>query len=242
MTVVAAAGVTGGVGVSVRRPDGNLKVSGRFAFSSDLWAEGMIWGANASQPPPPGADCVHRSSPALQMAGVRCVLTDEDVPGEKCFGVEAADEPVLAMGEVRYQGEPIALVAADNPETARRAAASMVVVYEVRPPIVAPEVALRSDADRVHPDGNVVRHAAVRCGDPSVTPAMVTGTYEVGMQDHAFLGPESGLAVPAEDGGVDLYIATQWLHADQRQVAASLGLPADKVRLTLSGVGGAFGA
>ena len=62
------------------------------------------------------------------------------------------------------------------------------------------------------------------------------------MQDQAFLGPESGLAVPAEDGGVDLYIATQWLHVDQDQVAASLGLPPDKVRLTLSGVGGAFGA
>ena len=71
---------------------------------------------------------------------------------------------------------------------------------------------------------------------------MVTGEYEVGMQDQAFLGPESGLAVPAEDGGVDLYVATQWLHVDQDQVAASLGLPPEKVRLTLAGVGGAFGA
>jgi CO/xanthine dehydrogenase Mo-binding subunit len=62
------------------------------------------------------------------------------------------------------------------------------------------------------------------------------------MQDQAFLGPESGLAVPAEDGGVDLYIATQWLHADQRQVVAALGLPEEKVRLHLAGVGGAFGA
>ena len=61
------------------------------------------------------------------------------------------------------------------------------------------------------------------------------------MQDQAFLGPESGLAVPAEDGGVDLYIATQWLHSDLRQIAPVLGLPEDKVRMTLSGVGGAFG-
>src|SRR5262249_39571783 len=66
--------------------------------------------------------------------------------------------------------------------------------------------------------------------------------YRVGMQDQAFLGPESGLAVPAEDGGVDLYIATQWLHVDRDQVARALGLPADKVRLTLARVGGAFGA
>ena len=61
------------------------------------------------------------------------------------------------------------------------------------------------------------------------------------MQDQAFLGPESGLAVPAEDGGVDLFISTQWLHVDQDQVAASLDLPPDKVRISLAGVGGAFG-
>src|SRR5690606_29640925 len=72
--------------------------------------------------------------------------------------------------------------------------------------------------------------------------AVVSSDYEVGMQDQAFLGPESGMAVPAEDGGVDLYIATQWLHVDQRQIAAALGLPQEKVRLTLAGVGGAFGA
>jgi CO/xanthine dehydrogenase Mo-binding subunit len=61
------------------------------------------------------------------------------------------------------------------------------------------------------------------------------------MQDQAFLGPESGLAVPAGDGGVDLFVATQWLHADQRQICQALGLPPELVRLTLAGVGGAFG-
>ncbi|NEE16769.1 molybdopterin-dependent oxidoreductase, partial [Streptomyces sp. SID7499] len=57
----------------------------------------------------------------------------------------------------------------------------------------------------------------------------------------AFLGPESGLAVPSEDGGVELYVATQWLHSDLGQIAPVLGLPEEKVRMTLSGVGGAFG-
>ena len=70
---------------------------------------------------------------------------------------------------------------------------------------------------------------------------VVTGDYEVGMQDQAFLGPESGLAVPDGEGGVDLYIATQWLHVDLWQLCESLGLPEEKVRLTMSGVGGAFG-
>ena len=67
------------------------------------------------------------------------------------------------------------------------------------------------------------------------------GDYEVGMQDQAFLGPESGLAIPADDGGVDLYVATQWLHVDRSQIASSLRLEPEKVRLTLAGVGGAFG-
>ena len=70
---------------------------------------------------------------------------------------------------------------------------------------------------------------------------MVTGEYQVGMQDQAFLGPESGLAVQAEDGGVELYVATQWLHVDQKQICSALGLPPDMVQLPLAGVGGAFG-
>ena len=77
--------------------------------------------------------------------------------------------------------------------------------------------------------------------EPGEADVVVSGEYEVGMQDQAFLGPESGLAVPAEDGGIDLCIATQWLHVDRDQVAACLDLPVEKVRFTLAGVGGAFG-
>ena len=95
----------------------------------------------------------------------------------------------------------------------------------------------------MHEGGNLVRHVKIRKGDPdAAAEVVVSGEYQVGMQDQAPLGPESGLAVPAEDGGVDLFVATQWLHADRAQVAASLGLPEDKVRVTLAGVGGAFGA
>ena len=72
---------------------------------------------------------------------------------------------------------------------------------------------------------------------------MVEGTYELGMQDQAFLGLEAALALPDPGGaGVELFIATQWLHEDRSQIAACLDLAPDKVRLTLGGVGGAFGA
>jgi xanthine dehydrogenase D subunit len=244
-TELTSAGV-GRIGDSPVRPDGTLKVKGEFAYSSDLWAEGMLWGATVRSPHPRARILGIDVAPALRVPGVRAVLTSDDVPGSKVYGLEFADQPVLALDEVRYQGEPVAIVAADHPETARRAAALVDVRYQVDSPVTDPRAALRPDSDRVHPTGNVVRHVRIRRGDAAAAApradVVVRGRYEVGMQDQAFLGPESGLAVPGEDGGVDLYVATQWLHADLRQVAACLGLPPEKVRITLAGVGGAFGA
>ena len=93
------------------------------------------------------------------------------------------------------------------------------------------------------PSGNVFREINIRHGDQDATgEVVVEGTYEVGMQDQAFMGPESGLALPDDDGGVELFISTQWLHVDREQIAACLGIDEEQVRLTLAGVGGAFGA
>ncbi|MET7402640.1 xanthine dehydrogenase subunit D [Dactylosporangium sp. NPDC005572] len=243
MTTTTPATVTSsGIGTSPLRPDGTLKVTGEFAFSSDLWADRMLWGATLRSPHPRARILRIDLTGAVATTGVHAVLTAEDVPGHKRYGLEHRDQPVLAMGQVRYAGEPVAIVAADHPETARRAAARIVVEYEVLPPVVDGEAALDPATDKVHDAGNLLRHVPIRKGDPAATaPVVVTGEYEVGMQDQAFLGPESGLAIPAEDGGVDLFIATQWLHGDLGQVADCLGLPPEKVRLSLAGVGGAFG-
>ncbi|MGY1638559.1 xanthine dehydrogenase subunit D [Geodermatophilus sp. SYSU D00742] len=232
----------GRVGDSPLRPDGTLKVTGEFAYASDLWHDDMVWGVTLRSPHPHARIRRIDVSEALTVPGVTAVLTADDVPGENAFGLEHADQPVLAADVVRYEGEPVALVAADHPETARRAARRIRVDYEVLPALTDPRRALDDDAPRVHPGGNLVRHVRLRRGDPApVAPVVVSLDFEVGMQDQAFLGPESGLAVPAEDGGVDLFVATQWLHVDQRQVCLALGLPEEKVRLTLAGVGGAFG-
>ena len=231
----------GGIGESVRRPDGIPKVKGDFAYSSDLWADGMLWGATLRSPHPRARIKEINLAPALAVRGVHAVLTHDDVPGRKTYGLEIPDQPVLAIDQVRYQGEAIAIVAADHPESARHAAAQIEVEFEPLPAVTDPEQA--ADADPLHPGGNLLRHVHIEHGDPGArADVVVTGEYEVGMQDQAFLGPESGLAVPAEDGGVDLFVSTQWLHVDRDQVAASLDLPPDKVRITLGGVGGAFGA
>jgi CO/xanthine dehydrogenase Mo-binding subunit len=95
---------------------------------------------------------------------------------------------------------------------------------------------------RDDPRPNVVRHLVIRHGNPDAEgDVAVEGVYEIGSQDQAFLGPESGLAVPDGEGGVDVYVATQWLHVDRDQVAPCLGLQPEQVRIHLAGVGGAFG-
>ena len=233
------------VGTSALRPDGEPKALGQFNFSSDLHPEGALWGTTVRSPHP-RADIVSIDiSRALAMPGVRCVLTHEDVPGRKTFGMRIADQPVLAMGTVRYQGEPVAIVAADDPERARRAARAITVTYEVLEPVCEPEGALSDGSERVHPAGNLVRHVAIRHGDIdrafSEADLVVCGEYETGTQDQAFLGPESGLAVPGADGGIDLYASSQHIHEDREQIAASLGLAPEQVRVVLAGVGGAFG-
>jgi xanthine dehydrogenase D subunit len=241
-TTIPTIAATGRIGSSALRPDGVAKVKGEFEFSSDLHADDMLW-AHIVRSPHPSARIVSIDlSAAWKIVGVHAILTQDDVRGETHYGLEHQDQPVFAHDVVRFYGEPIAAVAADHPETARRAAAAIVVEYEVLTPIVDAEVALT--AAPIHPDGNVFRHLVIRHGDQDVTgDVIVEGTYEVGMQDQAFLGPESGLAIPEEDGlGVDLHVSTQWLHSDLWQLAPCLGLPEHKVRVHLSGVGGAFGA
>src|SRR6266511_3688105 len=232
-----------GVGESVRRIDGVPKVKGSFAYGSDLWHEDMLWGHTLRSPHPNARVRSVDIAQAVGSAGVHAVLLADDVPGKRTYGLEFADQPVMASTRVRYQGEPVAVVAADDPELARRAAARIAVDYEVLPAVLDMEEALKPGAPHVHDFGNVLRHVRIVHGDPDAEAEVwVEGYYETGMQDQAALGPEAGLAVPAEDGGVDLYVSTQWLHVDRRQVAGCLGLPQERVRLHLAGVGGAFGA
>jgi CO/xanthine dehydrogenase Mo-binding subunit len=244
----------GHIGESVRRADGVPKTTGEFAYASDLQAAGMLWGHTLRSRHPHARVRSIDLSGALGVAGVHAVLTHADVPGRKTYGLEFLDQPVLAIDRVRYFGEPVALVAAEHPEQARRAAELIVVDYEPLVPISDPERATESEPlhpdPEMHPLGhylrdprpNVVRTMRVVHGDPDArADVVVEGTYDIGTQDQAFLGPESGLAIPDGEGGVDVYVATQWLHVDREQVAPCLGLAEEQVRIHLAGVGGAFG-
>jgi CO/xanthine dehydrogenase Mo-binding subunit len=243
----------GKVGDAVPRVDAPPKVKGEFAYASDLIVPGMLWGHTLRSPHAHARILSIDISRAVTMPGVHAVLTHDDVPDEKTYGLEFSDQPVLAIDRVLYYGEAVALVAAEHPEQARRAAERIVVGYQPLEPVADMELATESAP--LHPESptrghgyfddprpNVVRHMVIRHGDPdALGEVSVSGVYDIGSQDQAFLGPESGLAVPDGEGGIDIYVATQWLHVDRAQVAPCLGLPLDQVRIHLAGVGGAFG-
>ena len=232
------------LGTSALRPDGAAKVRGDFEFTSDLHAENMLWGATLRSPHAHARIVSIDTTEAWKISGVETIITAEDVPGSPTYGLISQDQPVFARDVVRYMGEPIAAVAADHPETCRRALAAIKVVYEELPVLSDPEIAISGSFDPIHPDGNLIRHQRIVYGDESATgPIVVEGTYDIGMQDQAFLGTEAALGFPDHDGhGVEVHVATQWLHEDQKQMAACLGIPENRVRLVLGGVGGAFGA
>ncbi|WP_326600581.1 xanthine dehydrogenase family protein molybdopterin-binding subunit [Streptomyces sp. NBC_01803] len=229
-----------GLGASVEPAEADAKVRGTYPYTADLWAEGLLWAAVLRSPHPHARIKGIDTAEAAEMPGVRAVVTHQDVAGEAGLGRSVTDRPALASDVVRYHGEPVAAVAADHPETARLAAAAIIVEYEVLDPVTDPEKSF--EAEPLHPDGNLIRHIPLRYGDPAATGEIVVeGLYRVGRQDPALIGAESGLAVPRPDGGVEIYTGTTDPHTDRDRLAACLGLEPEQVKIYVTGVPGALG-
>ncbi|GHE96787.1 oxidoreductase [Streptomyces longispororuber] len=241
--VTAAASGTGaelphGIGSSLPSADIGAKTEGTFPYASDLWAEGLLWAAVLRSPHAHARVVSIDTTHARELPGVHAVVTHEDVPGAALHGRGTADRPVFAADVVRHHGEPIAAVAADHPDTARMAAAAIIVEYEALDPVTDPEQAF--EAAPLHPDGNLIRHIPLRHGDPGATgEVVVEGLYRIGRQDPAPIGAEAGLAVPRPDGGVELYVASTDPHGDRDRAAAAYGLTPDLVKVVVTGVPGA---
>lgn len=227
--------VKGGVGESVIRPDGEAKVRGTFEYLGDMEVDGQLWmatrRADIARARIVGVD----TTPALTMRGVHLVLTIDDVPGHRYQGQIVTDQPVLAEDEIRHWGEAIAVVVADDEETARLGAEAIEIELEPLDPLL--------DLEEARAAGEVFRSVEVRSGDPERRgEVVVEDVYQIASQDQAALGTEAGVAIPDGAGGVDLWGPTQWTHVDHRQLAACLGLEETQVRVHIGGVGGAFGS
>jgi len=235
------------IGKNVRSIDAPSKVSGRLKYAGDMTMPGMLH-VQVLRSPHPHARIVSIDTMAAEtMAGVEGVITSADVPGQDGFGVIVNDQPVMARGKVRYVGEAVAAVAAEDLLTAKRALAAINVVYEQLPAVFDPDEAMRAGAPVLHdyaPD-NITKHIPIRVGDVekgfAESDLVVEEAYSTQAIEHAYLEPEAGLAYVDHDGVVTIVSPDQNITHHRNMLARIIAKPIAKVRFIMSPVGGGFG-
>lgn len=249
--------VTGGVGDSPARIEARDKLAGSARYVDDLSRPGMLHAAIAQSPFAHARILSYDTSKAAALPGVLAIVTGADIPGKRVGGM-IKDETMLAVGTVRYLGEPVAAVAARDLETARLAAQLIEVEYEQLPHVLDPEAALAPDAPILHPafdgyvktmdgagGGNLVWQAALGEGDPAAAwdrcDVIVEGVFDTPAQYHGYMEPNGVLAEPEAGGRVLVVASCQSVHHVQQRVADELGLPMSAVRAQVPRVGGGFG-
>ena len=237
----------GGIGTSGLRYEACDLSLGDRPFIDDMAPPGLLHGtvrlADYAR-----ADVVAIDTMAAEaVEGVERVLTAADVTGELRVGLIHQDWPVFIPegGRTSYLGDVLALVVAVDRETARRAAGLVEVEYAPLKPFNDPVVAARSDEDAVWGlDGNVLSVSAYARGDVEEALArsahVVDQVFQTQRVEHAFLEPESTLAVPTDDG-LHVYSGGQGVWDDRDQIARVLGIDPERITVELVSNGGAFG-
>ena len=234
------------VGEPLGRIDAEDKVLAIEGYCDDLKIDGMLYGV-ALRPEYPRILIKNIDySEALNLKGVVKVVTAADVPGNRFCGHLKKDWPALiAIGEeTRYVGDAIALVAATSMDIARKAADLIKVDYEELEPLSLPEEAMKEGAPKIHKDGNILVREVLKRGNVDEalknSKYVVTNHYSVPFTEHAFLEPESAMAVPTEKELI-VYTGSQSVYDDLHEITHLLGLGEDKVRIISKYVGGGFG-
>ncbi|WP_148133843.1 selenium-dependent xanthine dehydrogenase [Candidatus Formimonas warabiya] len=235
------------VGNRCHRVDAGAKTLGTADYVDDMYVEGMLYGAVLRTKYPRALIKSIDISKAKRHPDVEVVLTAENIPGNRIDGYLVKDWPVLvAPGEeTRYVGDALAILAARSKKAAQEALELIRVDYEELPPITTPADALKENAPKLHPGGNILKKTYVKRGDPEEAIAkskhVVRKVYKTPFVEHAFLEPESALAVPDPDGGLTVYVGTQSVYHDMHSMENILGKPHGKVKVICKYVGGAFG-
>ncbi len=247
-------GENGPVGQSVRRVDGAGKTTGETRFFSDLYPPDVLWVRTLRSAPGPSGSVHARiraldASKAESAPGVVRVITAKDVPGENSFGVQVQDQPVLCEGRVRFHGDAVALVVAESKEAASAALELIDVDYEPLPVLLDPDAALAEDAFSIGEGGNVVKELHVGLGDIETgfaeSDVLIENTFDTPRQAAAFIETESGVARMEGGGEGDILVVqsgAQNPFDDRREIARSLGIPVERIRMQASPIGGGFGA
>ena len=239
--------VRSGIGTSLPRVDAREKVLGTGQYVDDMNVQNMLYGAVLRAKYPRALVRSVDVSAAKSWPGVEAVMTAEDVPGQRYWGFVIKDWPVLVAAgeETRYVGDAIALVAGRSRKVAREAVDLIQVDYQELEPVTTATFALHPTAPKIHPRGNLLSTTRIKRGNVEKALAgsahVVTNHYSTPATEHAFMEPESGLAVPREDGGITVYSGSQSVYEDQRGIMSVLGLSADRVEVVGKLIGGAFG-
>jgi CO/xanthine dehydrogenase Mo-binding subunit len=234
------------IGASLPRPDALGKVTGAARYPADLVRPDMLHLAVVFARRPHARILGIDASAALAHPGVVAVLTAADVPFN-AFGLIEHDQPVLCGDVVRFEGDKVALVAAETRETARAAVALVRVSYHDLPAVTDPLEAMQPDAPLVHAarGTNLLFHVPIRKGDAARALAeadvVIAEEFRTSWQEHAYLQPDAGIAFVDEQGRLVVETAGQWLHEDRRQLAQMLQLPEEQVVVRYAAIGGAFG-
>ena len=238
------------VGARIERLDGRRKVDGSEIFGADECPSDAL-AVRAIRSPHHRARFRFGDIDGFvaRHPGVARVFTAADIPGENRFGVIGpfADQPVFAVGEARFHGEAVALVAGEAAVLAALDLADFPVTWEELPPLIAIDAAMAADAPRLHDGrpGNILTRGHVARGDVEAgfaeADAVVEGTFETGFVEHAYIEPEAGFARRVGDR-IEIQACTQAPYMDRDDIARILGLAVDAVRIIPTAVGGGFGA
>jgi len=245
---IPEASTAGGMGARAVKYESLEHALGDCGYVDDLRVPGLLHGA-LRLADYARADVVRvDTAPALAVPGVQAVFTAADVPGELRVGIIHTDWPVFIPegGRTSYLGDVIAMVVADSRQTAREAAQLVDVEYRPLRPLTDAMAAIEDPEDAVWQlKGNVLSRSAYRRGDVDAALAAsahaVHEVFQTQRVEHAFLEPESTLAVPQEDGALKVFSGGQGVWDDRNQVASVLGIPAERVVVEQVSNGGAFG-
>lgn len=234
------------VGRPVERHGGRNLVRGRTAFAEDYPAEGALVLKVLRSTKPHAKILSVDTASARKMQGIAGVLTASDIPGLNRYGCIIKDQPLLAEDKVRFAGEALALVAAEDEESADEALRAIDVRFQDLPPVFDPEKALKPGASPVHEKGNLLSRKTVRKGDVGDgfrrSDIVVERTYRTQRAEHSYLEPDAGTGRIDEAGRLVIYVCTQNPHYDRKDVAALLGLEEARIRIVQTATGGGFGS
>ena len=235
------------IGANVRRLDAPAKVTGRIKYAADMKIPEMQQMQILRSPYPHAVIESIDFSEAEAISGVSCVITSEDVPGEDGFGVFVHDQPILATGKVRYVGEAVAAVIADDLLTARKALSKINVVYKVLEGVFDPSEALEKSSPSIHnyAPNNIVKHIPIRKGDLekgfNEADIVIEESFSTQQVEHAYLEPEAGIAYIDQDDVLTVISPSQNITHHRHMLAKIINKPINKVRFIMSPVGGGFG-